>query len=72
MSRRDDEPVDIAVFESRESAEVAWGVLAAGGVPGTVLSDRPPWGERRHRIQCARSDAAEAMRLLSAAQPADD
>jgi hypothetical protein len=64
MSRRDEEPVDVAEFASRESAEAAWSLLVAGGVPGSVLSDRPPWGSPRYRIQCARKDAATALSLL--------
>ncbi len=65
MNRRDQEPVDVAEFPSRESAEAAWALLMAGGVPGTVLSDHPPWGKPRHRIQCARQDAAEAIKILA-------
>jgi hypothetical protein len=71
VSRRDNEPVDVAEFISREAAEAAWSILVAGGVPGTVLSDRPPWGPARHRVQCARKDSAAALRLLDAAR-ADD
>lgn len=71
MSRHDDEPIDVAEFISRDAAEAAWSILVAGGVPGTVLSDRPPWGAQKYRVQCARKDAAAALRLLDAAR-ADD
>jgi hypothetical protein len=64
MNRHDEEPIDVAEFPSRDLAEAAWEVLLAGGVPGTVLSDHPPWGPPRHRIQCARKDAATAVQLL--------
>ncbi len=66
MSRRDAEPIDVAEFASRDAAEAAWSTLVAGGVPSTVLSDRPPWGPPKFRLQCARKDAAAALRLLDA------
>lgn len=71
MSRRDEEPVDVAEFAARDLAESAWSILVAGGVPSTVLSDRPPWGSPKYRIQCARKDAAGAMRLLATKQSED-
>ena len=66
MSRRDEEPIDVAEFASLELAEAAWALLIAEGVPATVLTDRPPWGRANYRIQCARKDAAAAMGLLGA------
>lgn len=65
MSRRDDEPIDVAEFDSRDSAEAAWALLVAGAVPAAVLTDEPPWGPLRFRIQCARKDAARALQLLA-------
>lgn len=69
MTRRDEEPIDVAEFPSRSLAEAAWEELVAGGVAGVVLSDEPPWGTPRYRIQCARSDAAAALKLLRDAEP---
>ena len=66
MSRRDEEPIDVAEFASRDLAEAAWALLVAGGVPATVLTDRAPWGRANYRIQCARKDATAAMGLLDA------
>ncbi len=69
MSRLDEEPIDVAEFASWDLAEAAWAVLVAGGVPATVLRDRPPWGPTRYRIQCARKHGAAALRLLDVGAP---
>ena len=64
MSRRDDEPIDVARFATRAEAEDAWITLLDAGVPAAVLSDDPAWGEPVHRVQCARRDATNALALL--------
>jgi len=60
--------VNVAEFASREQAEEAWAMLVGNGVPSTVLTESPPWGEPRHQLQCARGDAAAALVLLSQGQ----
>lgn len=61
----------MAHFATRDSAEAAWSILVAGGVPGAVLSDQPPWGSPGYRVQCARKDAAAALQLLATARAED-
>lgn len=67
MSRRDDELVAVAQFATRLEAEQAWTSLVAAGVPSTVVTNDPPWGEPQHFIQCARKDAESALEVLTTA-----
>ena len=65
MSRRDDEPVFIAEYTTVSAAEEAWTRLAEADIPSAVITDSPPWGDRIHRIQVARRDAATALAALA-------
>ena len=65
MSRVDDEPVKIAEFAERSSAEAAWARLLDNDIPANVLLSPAPLGGREsHRVEVARRDAAEALRLI--------
>ncbi len=67
MSRRDRELIAVAEFATRAGAEEVWATLIDQGVPSTIVTDDPPWGEARHFIQCARQDAAAAKALIDSA-----
>ena len=67
MSRRDDEPVFVAEYSDRDSAESAWEALMDADIPGAVITESPPWGEPIHRVQVRRADAAAAVAALNSA-----
>ena len=66
MSRRDDEPITIAQFATREKAEEVWALLLDNDIPANVLLSPAPLGGREsHRVEVARKDAADALRIVS-------
>ncbi len=65
MSRRQEEPVFIAEYRDRTSAEAAWSVLTEAGIASVVITDDPPWGPSTHRIQVSRRDAPTAIESLN-------
>ena len=65
MSRRDEEPVKIAEYADRTTAEEAWTALLDNDIPATVLLTPAPLGGREsHRIEVARKDAAAALEVI--------
>ena len=64
MSRRDDEPIFIAEFADRADAEAAWVKLDEADFAAAVITDAPPWGPAKHRVQVRRADASAAVAAL--------
>lgn len=64
MARRDEEPVFIAEFDDRDSAELAWTTITDTGIAAAVITDNPPWGAPIHRIQVERRNAPSALESL--------
>lgn len=54
-----------AVFDNREDADEAWGLLAESGVPSTVITDPGILGAYQVSVVVDRSDLDEAQRVLA-------
>jgi len=54
-----------AVFDNRADADEAWGILAEGDVPATVVTDPGMLGAYQVSVVVDRSDLDQAQRLLA-------
>ena len=54
-----------AVFDNREDADEAWGLLAESGVSSTVITDPGILGAYQVSVMVDRSDLDEAQRVLA-------
>lgn len=54
-----------AVFDNREDADEAWGLLAESGVSSTVITDPGILGAYQVSVVVDRSDLDEAQRVLA-------
>lgn len=54
-----------AVFDNRADADEAWGILADGDVPATVITDPGMLGAYQVSVVVDRSDLEQAQQLLA-------
>ena len=66
---RPDDLVAAGVFASRETADAAWGAVAARGVPCSVITEPGIMGRHDHLVMVHREDLEEAQGAIAEILP---
>lgn len=58
--------VAAAMFDSRDKADAAWGLLADEGIPATVVTDPGILGSYKVLVMVSRDDLDRAQQVIAA------
>ncbi len=63
---RPDDLVAAGIFATRDGADAAWGVLAAAGIPASVIAEPGMVGRRDYLVMVHRERLDDAQALIAA------